>query len=112
MSLEEIWKSEYTIPVIMGFAVMYLVFYLIFYSFKAEQKKEDENLHTPTEIRRAVIISKETLDTTHYYVVFEFDNGDRKKFAVEKDTASEWIVNDTGTVKYKGSNFVNFIRIS
>lgn len=46
--------------------------------------------------------------STNYYLIFEMETGERKNFEVSKGVYLDYVVGDSGTLKYKRKIFVDF----
>lgn len=49
--------------------------------------------------------------STYYYITFEFDGGERKELNVKDTDFGMIVVGDRGELHYKGTRFMEFVRV-
>ncbi|MGO0059868.1 DUF2500 domain-containing protein [Brevibacillus fluminis] len=76
------------------------------------------NNASPVETAMATVIGKRTSTsgghntsvTTHYYVTFQFENQERREFAVSGKEYGMLVENDTGLLTYQGTRYKGLQR--
>lgn len=77
---------------------------------------------SPTLRAKATVLGKRTDEVTHhnaafasittkyYYVTFDLGNGDTMELSTDKHTYKDDNIGKSGTLVYKGSKFINFVK--
>jgi len=113
MSLEDIFKDESIVPILIIVFGLLAVGILIYNRslYNKERERFATDMAKSSEFSEAKIISKEIANNNIYcYLTFELKNGERKRFTLQKSQASLWFENDKGMLEYKGNTFVAFKR--
>ena len=114
MSINDLFDSEWIIPLIIIFCLGFFIFIPVYISKTEKKTYGGDDVSVEKREARATIVDKST-ETNLFtqngvvnHVVFEFEDGNRVSLAV-KD-AQTMVVGDNGILSYQGKRFVSFIR--
>ena len=110
MSLDDLFKSEGFLLLLLIGGAIYMIFMLIaVWGKTASVKAANDSL--PIERKSAIIVSKEAIpNTLKFRIIFECDDTKRVSLVVDHSIASTWIVGDKGILSCQGTRYISFSK--
>ena len=112
--LKDIAESEYFIVLLLFIlAITFIVSFGIPFLKKMKEKKE--NCSKAVQAKTAKVISKRNsgiMSSTPNvcFVLFEFEDGNRKEFSINLNVSAIIVENDIGILTFQGTKFIDFER--
>ena len=104
----------FPIMFIMTFVV---IMFVLLSSLHKEFRQKRFNRNAPQlKVSAGVVVKRTSVShhnnfaSTHYYVTFEVESGYRMEFAVDGPVYGMLAEGDVGSLTFKGSEFVDFVR--
>lgn len=115
MSFEDMFQDD-RLPIYLVISVIFVLLFAWFYfHYKKNQIEEQQhiqelqNLKKPIETHSVRVVSKRMHpNNITAYVVFEYENGERKEFTVSIEKFRLITENDKGILKNRGTKFISF----
>lgn len=113
MSINDLLNDEvFLMALLITFAVLAIGVLIFNYYIHSKQAEQDlVNSLKPIETKKAKVMTK-TMSPNNMqgHIVFEFENGERKEFLVNRENFRMLVEHDVGQLKTQGTKFISFER--